>query len=241
MSSVERELEEGQVILKTEKGESFSFDEVLMTTPLGFLKRNKHIFKPSLPPRLLAGIDAVSVGHLEKVSKKTKSISKAKEKTRSTSHFMKHSGSIHLLDQKIQVLHQNSKHLQRTLFQALPTGSHQTILSKATPNAGPKKFGTSPPSHHQIGDQRFFSTCTENAQNTSLPSSTVNPTKNTTISSMSSSDLTTHSFPISPPKLLFVNRKQFCPASGKKMSCQGTEVIAISKLGLQMQMEIWKP
>jgi hypothetical protein len=57
-----------QVVLKTAKGESLSFDEVLMTTPLGFLKRNKEIFKPSLPPRLLAGIDAVSVGHLEKVS-----------------------------------------------------------------------------------------------------------------------------------------------------------------------------
>jgi hypothetical protein len=67
--SAERETKHGQVALKTEKGESFYFDEVLMTTPLGFLKRNKDIFKPSLPPRLLAGIDAVSVGHLEKVSR----------------------------------------------------------------------------------------------------------------------------------------------------------------------------
>jgi hypothetical protein len=69
--SAERKIQDGQVVLKTEKGESFSFDEVLVTTPLGFLKRNKQIFKPSLPPRLLAGIDAVSVGHLEKVSKKS--------------------------------------------------------------------------------------------------------------------------------------------------------------------------
>lgn len=66
--TAERETQGGQVVLKTEKGESFSFDEVLMTTPLGFLKRNKEMFKPSLPPRLLAGIDAISVGHLEKVS-----------------------------------------------------------------------------------------------------------------------------------------------------------------------------
>jgi Flavin containing amine oxidoreductase len=66
--TAQREAQESQVVLKTDKGESFSFDEVLMTTPLGFLKRNKEIFKPSLPPRILAGIDAVSVGHLEKVS-----------------------------------------------------------------------------------------------------------------------------------------------------------------------------
>ncbi len=67
--SVDRETKDGQVVLKTEKGENFSFDEVLITLPLGFLKRNQDIFKPSLPPRLLAGIDAVSVGHLEKASK----------------------------------------------------------------------------------------------------------------------------------------------------------------------------
>jgi hypothetical protein len=66
--TAERETQDSQVVLKTEKRESFSFDEVLMTTPLGFLKRNKEMFKPSLPPRLLAGIDAISVGHLEKVS-----------------------------------------------------------------------------------------------------------------------------------------------------------------------------
>jgi hypothetical protein len=66
--SAERKAKNSQVVLRTDKGELFSFDEVLMTTPLGFLKRNKDMFKPSLPPRLLSGIDAVSVGHLEKVS-----------------------------------------------------------------------------------------------------------------------------------------------------------------------------
>lgn len=53
--------------LTTEKGETLSFDEVLMTTPLGWLKRNKEAFEPALPQRLLAGIDGISVGHLEKV------------------------------------------------------------------------------------------------------------------------------------------------------------------------------
>jgi hypothetical protein len=66
--TAEREVQNSQVVLRTEKGNTFSFDEVLMTTPLGFLKRNKEIFEPSLPPRVLMGIDSVSVGHLEKVS-----------------------------------------------------------------------------------------------------------------------------------------------------------------------------
>lgn len=39
-----------------------------MTTPLGWLKHNRDIFDPPLPPRISSGIDAVSVGHLEKVS-----------------------------------------------------------------------------------------------------------------------------------------------------------------------------
>jgi hypothetical protein len=68
--SAERKAKNSKVVLQTKKGESFAFDEVLMTTPLGFLKRNKEMFKPSLPPRLLSGIDAVSVGHLEKVNPK---------------------------------------------------------------------------------------------------------------------------------------------------------------------------
>lgn len=94
VSSVDRETKDGQVVLKTEKGEGFFFDEVLITMPLGFLKRNKDIFKPSLPPRLLAGIDAVSVGHLEKVSvHHIKPDPDADANLRSSSHSLKHSGS----------------------------------------------------------------------------------------------------------------------------------------------------
>lgn len=63
----ERSSEGSKVALITEKGETLAFDEVVMTTPLGWLKRNKGAFDPALPPRLLSGIDAVSVGHLEKV------------------------------------------------------------------------------------------------------------------------------------------------------------------------------
>ncbi|KAH7355104.1 hypothetical protein BKA65DRAFT_497666 [Rhexocercosporidium sp. MPI-PUGE-AT-0058] len=67
VETMERDAKGSKVVVLTEKGETLSFDEVVMTTPLGWLKRNKNIFQPSLPERLLAGIDGVSVGHLEKV------------------------------------------------------------------------------------------------------------------------------------------------------------------------------
>lgn len=67
VNTTKREETGGKVTLTVEGGETHSFDEVIMSTPLGWLKRNKDIFDPPLPPRLLAGIDAISVGHLEKV------------------------------------------------------------------------------------------------------------------------------------------------------------------------------
>ncbi|KAK0120733.1 hypothetical protein ONS96_010935 [Cadophora gregata f. sp. sojae] len=67
VKTLEREAEGSHVVIHTEKGERLAFDEVLMTTPLGWLKRNKDVFQPSLPERILTGIDGVSVGHLEKV------------------------------------------------------------------------------------------------------------------------------------------------------------------------------
>ncbi|KAI9813511.1 MAG: hypothetical protein M1832_006309 [Thelocarpon impressellum] len=55
------------VVLRTADGETQSFDEVVLTTPLGWLKRNKAAFSPALPARLSQAIDGVSVGNLEKV------------------------------------------------------------------------------------------------------------------------------------------------------------------------------
>lgn len=59
--------EGGKVAVTTDKGQHLSFDEVVMTTPLGWLKRNLDVFQPPLPERLLAGINRMSVGNLEKV------------------------------------------------------------------------------------------------------------------------------------------------------------------------------
>ena len=55
------------VLLRTDDGSAQSFDEVVLTTPLGWLKRNKSAFSPHLPLRLSQAIDNVSVGYLEKV------------------------------------------------------------------------------------------------------------------------------------------------------------------------------
>lgn len=57
----------GGVTVKTESGESLSFDEVVVTAPLGWLKKNTHIFSPSLPPRLSRAIDSIGVANFEKV------------------------------------------------------------------------------------------------------------------------------------------------------------------------------
>jgi Flavin containing amine oxidoreductase len=58
---------EGHVVVTVEGGETQTFDEVVMTAPLGWLKHNKKAFKPPLIPRLTKAIDSISYGHLEKV------------------------------------------------------------------------------------------------------------------------------------------------------------------------------
>ena len=58
--------EDGSVAVTTADGETRGYDEVVVTAPLGWLKRNKEAFSPSLPPRLAEAIDAISYGNLEK-------------------------------------------------------------------------------------------------------------------------------------------------------------------------------
>ncbi|KAH9887134.1 hypothetical protein F4778DRAFT_757318 [Xylariomycetidae sp. FL2044] len=48
-------------------GDMFRFDEVVVTTPLGWLKRNTEAFSPPLPERLRGAIGNISLSHLEKV------------------------------------------------------------------------------------------------------------------------------------------------------------------------------
>lgn len=56
-----------KVKVATSEGAELEFDEVVTTTPLGWLKQNKHTFTPPLPPRLSQAIDAIGYGSLEKV------------------------------------------------------------------------------------------------------------------------------------------------------------------------------
>ncbi|KAL4979362.1 hypothetical protein BDW66DRAFT_157545 [Aspergillus desertorum] len=56
-----------EITLTTQAGERHAFDEVVVTCPLGWLKRNKQAFTPDIPPRLSSAIDAISYGRLEKV------------------------------------------------------------------------------------------------------------------------------------------------------------------------------
>ncbi|THV48211.1 hypothetical protein BGAL_0261g00010 [Botrytis galanthina] len=55
------------VTVFTDDGKSLEFDEVVMTTPLGWLKKNKQAFQPALPARFLSAIDSLGYGCLEKV------------------------------------------------------------------------------------------------------------------------------------------------------------------------------
>jgi hypothetical protein len=56
-----------KVEVETRDGETRTFDELVVTTPLGWLKSNKAAFKPPINQDLLTSIDAISIGHLEKV------------------------------------------------------------------------------------------------------------------------------------------------------------------------------
>ncbi|KAF6844039.1 flavin-containing amine oxidoreductase [Colletotrichum musicola] len=51
----------------TDTGHVLEFDEVVMTAPLGWLKKNLQAFEPPLPERVERGIKAIGYGCLEKV------------------------------------------------------------------------------------------------------------------------------------------------------------------------------
>ncbi|RFU27158.1 hypothetical protein B7463_g9183, partial [Scytalidium lignicola] len=56
------------IAIKTVDGTRDTFDEVVVTCPLGWLKQNKEsAFSPALPPRLSQAIDNINYGRLEKI------------------------------------------------------------------------------------------------------------------------------------------------------------------------------
>ncbi|KAJ7052579.1 hypothetical protein C8F01DRAFT_1170479 [Mycena amicta] len=56
-----------KVIVTTADGSSDSFDHVVVSTPLGWLKRNLATFSPPLPPRILSAVTNLGLSQLEKV------------------------------------------------------------------------------------------------------------------------------------------------------------------------------
>ncbi|CAK7269872.1 hypothetical protein SEPCBS57363_003820 [Sporothrix epigloea] len=60
--------EQPSVSVSTLSGEAYTFDEVVCTMPLGWLKKNEATgFEPALPPRLRQAIANIGYGSLEKV------------------------------------------------------------------------------------------------------------------------------------------------------------------------------
>jgi monoamine oxidase len=62
------ESKEDGVQLFTDEGLRFEYDEVVVTAPLGWLKKNTAAFLPPLPLRFSEAIDGVGYGCLEKVT-----------------------------------------------------------------------------------------------------------------------------------------------------------------------------
>ncbi|KAL0935684.1 flavin-containing amine oxidoreductase [Colletotrichum truncatum] len=58
---------EEKVKVQIQRGKTLEFDEVVVTAPLGWLKRNPDAFEPALPARMVKAIDAIGYGCLEKV------------------------------------------------------------------------------------------------------------------------------------------------------------------------------
>ncbi len=82
-----------QVKVETTDATTEEFDEVVMTAPLGWLKRNKDVFEPPLPARLSQAIDSVGYGCLDKASCSSLSALTALVNIdRSISPFNQHSG-----------------------------------------------------------------------------------------------------------------------------------------------------
>jgi hypothetical protein len=71
VTKIKSEQQDGnpRVTIETANGVVECFDEVVVTAPLGWLKRNQHVFEPKLPARVKKGIDSLGYGNLDKVDR----------------------------------------------------------------------------------------------------------------------------------------------------------------------------
>ena len=59
--------EEPSIEVSIKGQQNLTFDEVVVTNPLGWLKRNPDAFQPELPAEMKQAIDSIGYGHLDKV------------------------------------------------------------------------------------------------------------------------------------------------------------------------------
>lgn len=82
-----------KIRVEIEGKESQTFDEVVMTAPLGWLKKNTNAFEPELPTRIKGAIEAIGYGHLDKVRCLPCLSTLLTKRTRSTSPSLLPSGT----------------------------------------------------------------------------------------------------------------------------------------------------
>jgi hypothetical protein len=151
---------DSRVTVELEGKDNETFDEVVMTAPLGWLKRNMAAFEPQIPKRLKEGIEAIGYGNLDKVSfVMASNLERLLIKSRSTSTSPPPSGTNHNRQPlyrhqapKTQV-HQTSppqlrhytKHQQ--IHQSIPrtTPASHTSSSQPTPPTSIPTTGTKKP------------------------------------------------------------------------------------------------
>lgn len=142
---------DGKVVVTTDKGEAFKFDEIVVTAPLGWLKQNQEAFTPSLPPRFSSAIESIGYGCLEKVYMHTHDILANKELSSSDnilnihrfiSASLAHSGFLQE-DNKRQMTQWTRTNRSQMLNSLVsPNSLLQTILP-STQNDGSKKCSNS--------------------------------------------------------------------------------------------------
>lgn len=147
-----------QPFVKTADGAVHTFDEVVLTAPLGWLKSNKDVFKPAIPASLSKAIDSISYGHLDKVYLTFQSAWWAHSVSRGISHANTKTDEVSLqigrperkdLADQIRALH---------TLQDLHSGWSPAMPPRRTPNDGYKNVWISLLCHRSPPSLPFSST-----------------------------------------------------------------------------------
>ena len=144
----------------TDKGLEFDYDEVVVTAPLGWLKKNKTAFSPALPPRFSEAIDGIGYGCLEKVRisllwARNWCISGILKSCRSSSLSLGHSGWMTTRTQQTNLLRDlhNGCLLHIPLIQILNAGIKKVLIYLHFLHLAPTRLSCST---YSANNQLFF-------------------------------------------------------------------------------------